>query len=140
MANYISNGLVFCLCFLKGRLIGLGRERGRHTAMNHCVLCPLINGRKFGYGAEEEDMQEHCGWCKRKQKAKQNTFLSRVCVSIMKQTLLTIWQNDSCKNIHCFLSTNCFWLRWASEHISPHHFLYSSASTNDFLKSLYHCH
>lgn len=139
--GYISDGLVFYFCFLKGRSISLGRERGMHRAMNHFVLCPLINWPKFGHGVEEEkDMQEHSGWCKRKQKEKQNTFLSRICVSIMKQILVTIWQNHSCKNIDCFLSTNYCWLQWANEQISPYLFPFSSASTKDVLISLYHWH
>lgn len=140
MVNCISDELVSYLCFLQGRLIGLGREKRRHIAMNHFVRCPLISWPNLATGKNaSRTVQEHRGWYKRKQR-NTSPLLSRICVSIMKQTLLTIWQNHSRKNIYCFLSINCFWLQWANGQVGPHRFPFLSACTKDILKFLYRWH
>lgn len=125
-------------CFLKGKSTGLGRERGRYIAMNHFILFSLINRPKFGYWAErEKDMQEH--WMIEKGNRKRNK--TPFCPEdVFHEADLTIWQNHSCKRMYFFLSTPCFRLQWVNEQVSPCLFPFSSASTKDTLKSLYHWH
>lgn len=106
--NYISIGMVFYFCFLKGRSIALGRERARCTAMNHSILFPLINDPNSAIKQKQKMTCKNCVDDIKENKSKKTTFLSRTCVPIMMQTLFTIWQNHSSKNIYCFLSTKPF--------------------------------
>lgn len=68
--NYISNGLVFYLCVLKGRPITLGRKKEEGVQL-WTTLFPLRNWPELSYWAgRENDMQEYCGWFKNKNKNK----------------------------------------------------------------------
>lgn len=105
--NYVSNGLVFYFCFLKGRSIALGRERASceplYSIPSHTMTrIQLLNSKRNCV----DDI-------KRKQipppSKKIHHLLSRTCDSILMQTLFIIWQNHSDRSIiSCFLSTKPF--------------------------------
>lgn len=78
--NYISIGMVFYFCFLKGRSIALGRERARCTAMNHSILFPLINDPNSAIKQKQKMTCKNCvDDIKRKQVKKNHLSVQNMC-------------------------------------------------------------
>lgn len=128
----------YSLCFLKG-ITALGRERVRYTDMNHSILFPLINWPEFSYwAARENDMQDWCGWYKKKTNPKKPPFCPEQVFS--SWCSLILYLAKPFLRDYCLLSTKPFLVTMSYLLYSPCLFPFSSTSTKNTLKSLHHWH